>query len=454
MTVASMGSGSTIAAIATPPGEGPIGLIRVSGPDTIRIVAPLVRAKVPLFEFPPRVVHRVALVDPQTMAAIDEAVCTVLRAPRSYTGEDVVELSCHGSPALLGLVMARLIEGGARLADPGEFSRRAYLNGRLDLAQAEAVALLIRARSERAVTLAARALGGGLSRPLRALREGLLDLIANLEVTLDFAEEGYGTDAAAALKALTPLRSEAAHWLSVAHSGRLVHEGLSICIVGAPNAGKSSLFNAILGRERAIVSAIPGTTRDVVDGHLELAGVSVRLLDTAGIREPRDVVEAEGIRRALAAGAESDLLLVVVDGTAAPDLAMIDQTADRHRVVVLTKCDLPSHPAAGALAHAIRASAVTGEGVEAVIARLSGEIGRLTAEADDEGGIVASLRQTELLTRLAGALAAAERSLAVAPMEVALVDLGVALAAASEILGVTVADSVLDRIFSTFCIGK
>jgi tRNA modification GTPase len=453
MTVASMRSGSTIAAIATPPGEGAIGLIRVSGPDTIRIVAPLVRAKVPLFEFPSRVVHRVALVDPKTNAAIDEAVCTVLRAPRSYTGEDVVELSCHGSPALLGLVTARLVEGGARLAEPGEFSRRAYLNGRLDLAQAEAVALLIRARSERAVTLAARALGGGLSRPLRALREGLLDLIANLEVTLDFAEEGYGIDTAAALKALTPLRREASHWLKVADSGRLVHEGLSICIVGAPNAGKSSLFNAILGRERAIVSAIPGTTRDVVEGHLELAGVNVRLLDTAGIREPRDVVEAEGIRRALAAARESDLLLVVLDGTAAPAL-MTDQAGDRQRVVVLTKCDLPSHPAAGEIGHAIRASSVTGEGVEAVIARLRGEIERLTAEADDEGGIVASLRQRELLTRLTGALVAAEMALAVAPMELALVDLGVALAAASEILGVAVADSVLDRIFSTFCIGK
>ncbi|HEY3067758.1 MAG TPA: tRNA uridine-5-carboxymethylaminomethyl(34) synthesis GTPase MnmE [Methylomirabilota bacterium] len=452
MTVA---SASTIAAIATPPGEGAIGVIRVSGRDAIPIVGPLVRhAKLPLPEFRPRVAHRVGLVDPRTGGTIDEAVCVVFRGPHSYTGEDVVELSCHGSPALLALVVARLVEGGARLAEPGEFSRRAYLNGRLDLAQAEAVALLIRARSERAVTLAARTLGGGLSRPLHALREGLLDLIASLEVTLDFAEEGYGIDAGAALKALTPLRTEAAHWLEVAHSGRLVHDGVTVCIVGAPNAGKSSLFNALLGRERAIVSAIPGTTRDVVEGRLELAGVGVRLLDTAGIREPRDVLEAEGIRRAQAAASESDLLLVVLDGTTPPDLAIIDRTADRRRVLVVTKSDLPGHPRTHDIADALRASSVTGEGVEAITARLCDEIGRLTLEADDESGIVASLRQMELLARLRDALATAEAALARAPIEVALLDLGVGLGAVSEILGTAVSDSVLDRIFSVFCIGK
>ena len=444
----------TIAAIATPRGEGAIGVIRVSGTEAVPIVAPLVRANRPLAEFSPRLAHQVALIDPHTGARIDDAVCTVLRAPRSYTGEDTVELSCHGSPALLALVTTRLIGRGARLAEPGEFTRRAYLNGRLDLAQAEAVALLIHARSERAVTLAARTLAGGLSRPLRGLREGLLDLIANLEVTLDFAEERYGIDAAAAVKTVAAVRAEAARWLDVARSGRLVHEGVSICIVGAPNAGKSSLFNAILGRERAIVSPIPGTTRDVVEATLEVAGVTVRLLDTAGIGAPGDVLEAEGIRRAQAAADDSDALLVVLDSTAPPDLAILEQTAGRERVVVLTKSDVPPYAQTLEICDAVRASSVTGQGLDAVLVRLRTVLARLTAEADDEGGIVASLRQIELMTRLEAALAAAETALNTAPVEVALVDLGVALAAVSEILGVAVGDSVLDRVFATFCIGK
>jgi tRNA modification GTPase len=358
---------------------------------------------------------------------------------------------------LLARVTARLIERGARLAEPGEFTRRAYLNGRLDLAQAEAVALLIHARSDRAVTLAARTLAGGLSAPLRGLREALLDLIANLEVTLDFAEERYGIDAGLALKTVAALRADVARWLGVARAGRLVHEGVSVCIVGAPNAGKSSLFNAILGRERAIVSAIPGTTRDVVEATLEIAGVTVRLLDTAGIREPRDELEAEGIRRALAAADESDVLIVVLDSTAPPDLAILEQTTGRERVLVLSKSDLPADAAYAPtveIREAVRASSLTGEGLEAVVERLRGVLARLTAEADDEGGIVTSLRQIELMTRLERALAAAETALSLAPVEVALVDLSAALAAVSEILGLGVGDSVLDRIFSTFCIGK
>lgn len=374
--------------------------------------------------------------DPATGERVDQALCVVMRAPRSATGEDVVELSCHGSPALLRMVTRWLIAGGARLAEPGEFTRRAFLNGRLDLAQAEAVALLIGARSERAVALAARALAGGLSERARALREDLLDLVAGLEVTLDFPEEHAGLD------------------VEKARQGRVVHDGITVALVGPPNAGKSSLLNALLGHERAIVAPTPGTTRDVVEGTIALEGVPVRLLDTAGLDRPRDPVEAEGIRRSRRAIEESDLLLVVLDGSIEPDARVLAETENCARILVRAKSDLSPHPAAACLGEAVAVSALTGDGLDALARRLADEVGHRAASLGDEGGIVASLRQMELLDALARARASAEAALAEAPLEAALVDLRDALASASDILGIEVGDAVLDRIFSTFCLGK
>jgi tRNA modification GTPase len=426
----------------------------VSGADAVAIVAPLLEASRPLAAFPSHALRRVGVVDPKTGERVDTALCTVMRAPRSYTGEEVVEVSCHGSPALLRMIVLWLVAGGARLAAPGEFTRRAFLNGRLDLAQAEAVALMIGARTDRAVALAARALGGAFSDQVRGFQARLVDIIAGLEVTLDFPEEGVGHDVREARAAVSELRAEAERWLEAARHGRVVHGGLTVALVGPPNAGKSSLLNALVGHDRAIVSHVPGTTRDVVEAAIVLAGVPVRLLDTAGIETPRDVIEAEGIRRSRRAMEESELLLVVFDGSVEPDRRILAETAGRPRVLVRAKSDLLAHKAAAALPETQPVSALTGEGMEALRERLTREVELRAGASGDEGGIVVSVRQIELLEALRTNLAAAEAALVDAPLEAALVDLNGALASAGRVLGVDVSDAVLDRIFSAFCLGK
>jgi tRNA modification GTPase len=374
-----------------------------------------------------------------------------MRSPRSYTGEDVVELSCHGSPALLRVVIERLCAAGARLAAPGEFTRRAFLNGRLDLAQAEAVAMLISARTERAVVLAARGVAGELGRRLRSLREQLLDLVAGLEVTLDFPEDGVGAEPEAAVAAIQALVAEVSGLCEGARRGRLVHDGVTVALVGAPNAGKSSLLNALVGRERAIVSPMAGTTRDVIEATIELRGIPIRLLDTAGIGIPRDAVEAEGIRRSRVAMQDSDLLLVVIDGTRPLPDAVLEETLARPRILVRAKSDLGADTAMIAIDDAVTVSSLTGAGLDVLTERIA----RTVATRTDVGGeLVASLRQLEGLAALERALTDAERSLKEAPIEVALVDFRQALAEVSSLLGLEVGDAVLDRIFETFCLGK
>jgi tRNA modification GTPase len=426
----------------------------VSGDDAVAIVAPLLAAGRPLAGFPSHALRRVGVIDPKTGERVDTALCAVMRAPHSYTGEDVVELSCHGSPALLRMILLWLVAGGARLAAPGEFTRRAFLNGRLDLAQAEAVALMIGARTDRAVALAARSLEGAFSDQVRGFQARLIDVIAGLEVTLDFPEEGVGHDVGAARAMVSELRAEAERWLEAARHGRVVHGGLTVALVGPPNAGKSSLLNALVGHDRAIVSDVPGTTRDVVEGAIVLAGVPVRLLDTAGIETPRDVIEAEGIRRSRRAMDESDLLLVVLDGSVEPDRRVLAETAGRPRVLVRAKSDLRTHEAAAALPEAQPVSALTDEGMEALRERLTREVELRAGASGDEGGIVMSVRQIALIESLHTELAGAEAALVDAPLEAALVDLNGALASAGRILGVDVSDAVLDRIFSAFCLGK
>jgi len=422
----------------------------LSGPRATAIAAAVVHGRTPLCEQPSHTQRLTVVVDPTTGERLDDALCVVMRAPRSYTGEDVVEISCHGSPALLRALLQILVAHGARLAEPGEFTRRAFLNGRLELAQAEAVALLISARTERAVKLAARGVAGELGRRLHALRDRLLDLVAGLEVTLDFPEDGVGTEPSAAASAVQALVAEVATLREGARRGRLVHEGMTVAIVGAPNAGKSSLLNALVGRERAIVSPVAGTTRDVIEATLDLGGIPVRLLDTAGIGTPRDSLEAEGMKRTRSAIDDSDLLIVVVDGTAAVPHDLLEETRNRPRLIVRSKSDLGG-PLAAVVTDAIPVSARTGTGLDLLTARIEQAAG---AGSDSGDELMASLRQIEALAALERALVTAEQSLKDAPLEVSLVDFREALTTLSALLGLDVGEAVLDRIFATFCLGK
>lgn len=422
----------------------------MSGPRAVAIAGTIVRGRAKLEAQPSHAQRHVVIADPGSGERLDDALCAVMRAPHSYTGEDVVELSCHGSPPLLRVVIERLCAQGARLASPGEFTRRAFLNGRLDLAQAEAVALLIGARTERAVVLAARGVAGELGRKLRALRERLLDLVAGLEVALDFPEDGVGVDPTAAGAAVEALVADVRALRERAQRGRIVHDGATVALVGAPNAGKSSLLNALVGRERAIVSPIEGTTRDVIEATIELDGIPIRLLDTAGIGAPRDALEAEGIRRSRAAIEESDLLLVVVDGSRPPSCAVLEETTARPRILIRAKTDLCQDPETARLHQAVAVSALTGAGLDTLTERIC----RAVRSSHDGGELIASLRQMKVLDALEGALVASRRALREAPVEVALVDFKDALQHVSSLLGIDVGDSILDRIFATFCVGK
>jgi tRNA modification GTPase len=404
----------------------------------------------------PRALHRVRVVDPQTGAQLDDALVAFMPGPHSYTGEDVVELSCHGSPVMLAEIVGKLVGGSARLAAPGEFTRRAYLNGRLDLVQAEAVALLIGARTERAARLAVRQMDGALSREVRALRDLLLDLVAGLEVSLDFPEEGVGWSRSDFQARGEGITRRLACLLASARRGRIVDGGLTVMLAGAPNVGKSSLLNALLGRERAIVSPSPGTTRDLVDGETLIAGVAVRLVDGAGQGTPQDVIDAEGMARSRRATEESDLVLVVLDRSrarAAVDENVLRLTAGRPRLVIGSKGDLP---AVWTDEDIDCVCSTRGEpGIEALSHLLVRWVEERVAGDGEEGGIVASLRVTERLeevkSALAEAMAGLERGM---PLEAVLIDLRAALDALDETTGSQANDAILDRIFATFCVGK
>ena len=448
----------TIVAIATAPGRGGIGVVRLAGPDSKAIAAQLLRLP-GKHALEPKLAEFGELVEIQSGERIDEVVATWFAAPHSYTTDEIVEISCHGSPVVLRRVVEMAIARGARLAEPGEFTQRAFLNGRLDLTQAEAVRDLIDSQTLYQAKVAARQLKGSLSRVLLPMKEKLVALIARLEAGIDFAEDDVAVMPADQISAaMDEVRSQLQSLEASFGFGKLVHEGLTLAIVGRPNVGKSSLFNHLVERERAIVTATPGTTRDLVTETVALGGIPVHLVDTAGIREALDEAESIGIRKSMEALADADLVLVVLD--ASDELSRVDRelladVAGRAAIVVLNKADLGEcgEELCGGNLTVVRTSAITGEG----IAELRAEILRTVrgTAADDGGAMLTNLRQQDQVQSALGALAAAETSVKSSiPHEMVLLDLYNALRALDELTGATTADDILNLIFSTFCIGK
>ncbi len=459
----------TIAAISTPPGRGGIGIVRLSGSQAASIASQLVRLRHPgQFEHAHALLADVLDAAGNDPTRIDEALVTFFAAPRSYTAEDLVEIATHGSPVVLELLLRRALELGARLAEPGEFTQRAFLSGRLDLTQAEAVRDLIDAQTLTQARQAASQMGGALSHRVAPVKEALVELVALLEAGIDFAEDDLDVtpqqEIARRIAELTP--PLAALEASFAR-GRIVHDGLTLAIVGRPNAGKSSLFNRLVERDRAIVTATPGTTRDLVTERISIDGIPIELVDTAGLREgPRaniDEVEQLGIRRSREALADAALVLIVLDATQPlndEEHRLLAAVVGRPAIVAVNKSDLlEQHPKMGAPGldfetgeSSISTSALTGEGIAALREKI---LALATGGAASEPGLLTNLRQHQAVTTALAALAdAATANAATIPHEMILLDLYRALWALDSLTGQTTPDDILNLIFSTFCIGK
>ena len=451
----------TIVAISTPPGRGGIGVVRLSGPEAHRIACALIDRAEPL---EPRhaTFTRVRPPSPlrgfsDTGPAIDQVVATYFPAPHSYTGDDVVELSAHGSPVVLRAIVGAAMDAGARLAEPGEFTLRAFVNGRIDLPQAEAVADLIDAVTPLQARAAFDQLQGTLTRTIAGIDGALFELVARLEASVDFPEEGYHfVEPNALASALDAILDRTRCLLAGAHRGRLVREGLQVAIVGKPNVGKSSLFNALVGTGRAIVTDVPGTTRDLVTETIDLDGLRVTLVDTAGLRPAVDCVEAEGVDRARQAQAIADVVLVVVDGSAdldPDDDEIISQIPEYKRVIASNKSDLGRAWTNGVAAQPV--SARTMDGLPALRAAIASalDVDPLTdpPAITNVRHIALVRRAHEALQRARGAAAADGGSLS---EEFVLADLQEARAALEEISGRRTSEDLLAHIFSNFCVGK
>jgi tRNA modification GTPase len=405
------------------------------------------------------------LVEAGSGERIDEVVATYFAKPHSYTTDDIVEISCHGSPVVLRHAVEQALACGARLAEPGEFTMRAFLNGRIDLTQAEAVRDLIESQTLYQAKVAAQQLQGALSHRLQPIKQKLVELIAMMEAGIDFAEDDVAVlPAAQILARIAEVREPLTKLAESFAYGKFVHEGLTLAIVGRPNVGKSSLFNRLVERERAIVTAAPGTTRDLVTETVSIGGIPVRLVDTAGIRQALDEAESIGIGKSMEALADADLVLVVLDASQPldnTDRELLQQVGQRGAVAVLNKSDLAASNSTADNGAAlldggvpvVRTSALSGEGIaelrEQILRHVHGD------GPQQETGMLTNLRQKEQVTRTLAALDAAAVSVrANTPHEMILLDLYTALRALDEVTGATTADDILNLIFGTFCIGK
>ena len=441
----------TIAAISTPAGEGAIALVRISGPNAISIAGKIFRGKEAPAKFASHLQHLGEIVS-ESGNLIDQVMMSIHQAPVSYTGENLVEISCHGGTLVTAKVLEACLRAGAHAARPGEFTERAFLNGKMDLTQAEAVIDLIRARTDLALRSATEQLEGKLGEKIANIRRDVLDLLAHLEAAIDFSEEGIAPDEGDTLRGrLDSVRAQIAALLATADHGRILRDGVRVVIYGPTNAGKSSLLNRLLGYERVIVSDTHGTTRDTIEETVNLRGVPVRLLDTAGLRASTSDIEREGIARTERSLQKADLRLHIVDRTTAPP-EQFAQTVDGNEILVLNKSDLAEHPE-WKNNNAPRISCVTGDG----LADLENEIlSRISKQnLRPENALAINTRHRDCLRRAMEACDRARKSFdeTFSP-EYLSVDLNEALGAVGEVIGTVGVEQILDSVFGQFCIGK
>ena len=442
----------TIAAVSTPPGEGAIALVRVSGANAVGVADKIFRGKETPSRFETRVQHLGEILDYEGRL-IDRVVVSVHRAPSSYTGEDLIEFSCHGGTLVSAKVLEACLRAGARAARPGEFTERAFLNGKMDLTQAEAVIDLIRAKTDLALRSATEQLEGRLGEQIRKIRDELVELLAHINASIDFPEEGITPDESQVLRArLDSIRDKIAALLATADQGRILREGVRVVIYGATNAGKSSLLNRLLGYDRVIVSETHGTTRDTIEETINLDGVPIRLLDTAGLRTSSSELEREGIARTEKSLQLADLRLHIADGSRSKPPHFQERNPDSDEIVVLNKSDLPENSDWKDF-HTLRISCLTGEGLPELQKEI---LARITKQnLKPESPLAINTRHRDCLRR---ALESCDRAaLAQAEglsQEYAANHLNEALCAVGEVIGVADVEQILDAVFGQFCIGK
>ena len=458
----------TIAAISTPLGEGGIGIVRLSGKDAIRIADILFRSPkhTSLSRLKSSRIIYGHIVDPSGAKIVDEVLVSVMRSPHSYTREDVVEINCHGGMNPLRKTIELVLQQGARLADPGEFTKRAFMNGRIDLSQAEAVLDLIRSKTDESSRIAVEQLQGGLSEKITALRDRLTEVCAHVEAEIDFPEDEIEPASKhSILESMKDIGRELQALLKTYDEARFFREGLSTAIVGKPNVGKSSLLNALLKKDRAIVTEIPGTTRDVIEEYLNIKGLPLRIMDTAGIRAVEDIAEKEGVKRSLQSIENADLVLAVFDASEPlreEDFEVMQKVKDRNTLFVLNKSDLPSavdeqsfpssvlHPSSLLM----RISATRGDGLEELKEAIFNTCLRDWKE-EREGVVVTNLRHKTAIEHSLQSLNRAVKALTEnQPVEIVALELRDSLDSIGEIVGAVTTEDILNKIFSDFCIGK
>ncbi|GAW93652.1 tRNA uridine-5-carboxymethylaminomethyl(34) synthesis GTPase MnmE [Calderihabitans maritimus] len=457
----------TIAAISTPLGEGGIGIVRVSGNEAINIVEKIFRSQrgVKLHEVGSHTLSLGYIVNPENGEVVDEVLISVMRKPRSYTAEDVVEINCHGGIVPLRRTLELVLRSGARLAEPGEFTKRAFLNGRIDLAQAESVIDIIRAKTDAGLDLALNQLQGKLSEKITNLRSELLEILAFVEASIDFPEEEIEELSEGELVSrCKKVKEEISKLIREADKGKVYREGLSTVIIGRPNVGKSSLLNALLKEKRAIVTDIPGTTRDIIEEIINVGGIPLRIIDTAGIRETEDVVEKMGVERSREFFAKADLVLFVLDaytGITKEDIEIANMLRDKKAIVLINKIDLDEGRIDPAELRKLvgdkpylKISATEEIGLE----ELENKILEMVFEGEVQVGektLVTRLRHKEALQKAQAHIMDALKSIEEGmPADLYAIDLKAAWEALGEITGETVEEDILDRIFAEFCIGK